>query len=115
VAATHFFGSQFFGGEFFFTRVEIIDTHDGERKRRHWEAQRRAKEELREQILAAFKGPLAPALEALASPGAQPIDERIDTEALLADLELWQSVREAAERHRAMLDEDDEEVVLLLI
>lgn len=107
-----------------------VDTHDGERKRKRWEDERKAKERLRNQIVAAFEqhtGELAPALEQVATPGHEPLIERIDYDALVADLELSRTVREAAraaglaramqlrlEAERSALETDDEEALLLL-
>lgn len=110
--------------------VQIIDTHDGERKRKRWEKERRAKEELREQILAAFEAELEPPeVVELARPGPEPIVERIDVDALFADLRLSQLVREAAsaagarklrelERaaaERAAREREDEDIAILLL
>lgn len=114
--------------------VVEIDTHDGERKRKRWEEERRAKERLRNQIVAAFEfhtGELAPALEQIAAPGPAPLVERVDLERLAADFELSKAVREAAraagwaraaqmrqeaERARqAALEADDEDALLLLM
>lgn len=51
--ATHFFGSAFFTGEFFFGQV-LVDTHDGgERKRRR--EFREDKERLHTQLESAFE------------------------------------------------------------
>lgn len=99
--------------------VPVIDTHDGERDKRYRQ-QKEAAERRREQIRRAIDGPdadiLVPALERVATPGPEPLIERVNMGELLAQVELWRAVREGArawgERERA-IDEDDEEVLLL--
>ncbi len=103
------------------TTVEVVDKHDGERKRRKWEEQRQAKERLREQIRQAIDGPdapiIAPALERIAQEGSEPLHARVDIGELVAQAELWRSVREAAmayaRREQAIADDDDEILMLL--
>lgn len=115
--------------------IQLIDTHDGERKRRRWEQERRAKEELRSQIRAALEYAagerLAPALEEISQPGPEPIAERVDLDALVADIELSRAVRAASAargqaavrdlgvareaRRLAALALDDEDIALLLL
>ena len=98
--------------------VVVIDTHDGERKRKRWKEQKDANERRREQIRLAIDGPdapiLVPALEALAEGGDAPLAERVQLGDLLAQVELWKAVREAAEKRARDLEDDDEEVILLL-
>lgn len=58
--STHFYGSDFFSGDFFGsapTPVVVYDTHDGERKRRRDEEQRKAVLRRRQQITDAFDPP----------------------------------------------------------
>lgn len=118
--ATHFFGSAFFGGEFFFAgTVVVVDTHDGARKRERWKKQKEERLLLREQIRRAIDGEafLAPALERIAEPGPEPLAERVDIAELVAQVELWRSVRLAAEKWGAeqrAIDDDDEDVLLLI-
>ena len=121
MAATHFYGSEFFGGEFFFgsTPIVVIDTHDGGRRRRRDEEFRQARIRLREQIRLAIDGPdadiLAPALETVAAKGSQPLEERVDISQLVAQVELLKAVERAAfARYRQEIDDDDEDVLLLI-
>lgn len=111
----NFYSGDFFGG-LFFGRIEVIDTHDGERKRRRYAEQKEAGERLRAQIRAAIEGPsapiLVPALERMAEAGAEPLEARVDIGELVAQVELWRAVREAAAK-AARDDEDDVEVLLL--
>lgn len=113
--------------------IEIIDTHDGGKREKEWERQRRAKEQLRAQITAALElhTEVAAPLERIAQPGPEPLEHRVDLNALLADIELSRAVRTAAAaqantrlrerqaaeyeaRRRAWIAQDDEEVLLLL-
>lgn len=101
--------------------VTVIDTHDGERKRKRHEEQRQARERLREQIRKAIDGPdapiIAPALERIAQEGVEPLHTRVDIGELVAQVELWKAVKEAAfayARREREIDDDDEEVLMLL-
>lgn len=58
--STHFYGSDFFSGDFFGSApppVVVYDTHDGERKRKRDEEQRQAVLRRRQQITDAFDPP----------------------------------------------------------
>lgn len=93
--STHFYGSDFYSGDFFGsapTPVIVIDTHDGERKRKRDEEQRQAVLRRRQQITDAFDPPRA-------SDAGAPIPG------------------ESASASRGIafdFDSDDEEIILLL-
>lgn len=99
------------------------DKHDGWYQKVYrdgeddFSSQKEAKERLREQIRLAVEGPdapvLVPALEGLSQEGPEPLEDRVDIGELVAQVELWKAVREAAEKS-AQLFMDDEEVLLLL-
>lgn len=126
--ATSFFGGAFFGGEFFNSSSTVTrDTHDGVWRQKTYRddsdqeegfrKKREERESLREQIRLAIEGPdapvLVPALEGLSQEGPEPLEDRVDIGELVAQVELWKAVREAAEKS-AQLFMDDEEVLLLL-
>ena len=104
------------------TVVSTVDYHDGGKKRdKRYQEQREAKERLREQIRQAIDGPdapiIVPALERIADAGSAPLAERVDIGELVAQAELWRSVREAAQAYAARerdIDDDDDEVLMLL-
>lgn len=107
------FNSSIFNNAVFNTNtgvVEIVDTHDGGKRDA---ARRSATERLREQIRLALEGPKHEQVEAvIESYEATPdVVESIDWNALLADLESVERIRQAA--LAAELEQDDEEVLLL--
>ena len=93
--------------------IVVIDTHDGEPRRKYYQRKREEVEELRQQIIWAFESKLGgpdfeEALEAVAAPGPAPVYERIDFELGLASQDMRAKLR-------VILDElEDEEVILLL-
>jgi len=99
--STHFYGSDFFSGDFFGsapTPVVVIDTHDGERKRKRDEEQRQAQERRREQLEVAFglRPPAAQSKEKLALAVPRP------------------DIAPIASVPSFDFDADDEEIILLL-
>ena len=81
--------------------IVVIDTHDGERKRRRDEEFKQARERLREQIRIAIDGPdapeLSPQLEAIAVESKAPLELRVDLDELVNQIALLNAVRQAAQ------------------
>ena len=87
--------------EFGVAAIVVIDTHDGERKRRRHKEFKEARERLRAQIRFAMDGPQAeeilPELERIAEPAPwKPIEQRVRFEDLLEEVGLVAQIREAA-------------------
>lgn len=129
MSATHFFGSAFFGGEFFAqsTPTVIIDTHDGFKKRRRSEEEaeefRKRGERLRADIVEAIDGKPAVEAQIAALPEIAPyvepqlsdsqwkaLTERIAYEQLLEDAIALARVERIIAEAR---EEDDIEGMLL--
>lgn len=103
--------------------VVVVDTHDGARKRKEWQARIDARNRLRGQIKEAggWPDPMADAIEEVLEPFAKPqladsapipLVDRIDwNELKVSVLEIEQEI--AAARQRAE-DEDDDDALLLL-
>ena len=117
---TGFFGGDFFGGGFFYPQSStVVDTHDGERRKRADKARderirrfRRDREHLRETILRAIEGP--PEIAAVVQPFVSDARD-IDFGALLVAAK---TLRALADWHEQALraaqdDEDDTEMLLL--
>lgn len=120
--ATHFFGSDFFGGEFFFAGAEVfVDTHDGADRRRDERIRRyrEDRESLRRIVREAVEGP--PEVRAVVAPfvaADEPVspDAHFDYAALEQAADALRALAEWALRvELARAAEDDDEDVLLLI
>lgn len=99
MANTHFFGSEFFAGEFFFSSTPrvVIDTHDGGDRKRYNEKRREAQARLRQQITDAVD-PAAAAERMRAALGS----ETVSVQTMLTAAPSFD------------FDADDDEIILLL-
>ena len=97
--------------------IVTVDTHDGVRKKRDWAKDRRARDELRRQIIEAIDGPEV--LEAVAEfikpqkadEAPKPIEQRFDFAGLLRDIERLEAVRALVLKRQQ--DEDDDELLMV--
>lgn len=97
--------------------VVVIDTHDGVRKKRDWARDRRARDELRRQIIEVIDGPeVREAVAEFIKPqkadeAPKPIEQRFDFAGLLRDIERLEAVRALVLKRQQ--DEDDDELLMV--
>lgn len=97
--------------------VTVVDTHDGLKKKADWTRDRRARNELRQQILDAIDGPeVREAVAEFIKPqkadeAPKPIEQRFDFAGLLRDIERLEAVRALVLKRQQ--DDDDDELLMV--
>ena len=107
--ATSFFNGAFFNGDFFFGSIPpvvvVVDRHDGQRKRKRYEARRAEQEELKKQIREGFYGP-----DPVEIPTVEETPLQTREKVYIADHEMASKLRQYEE-----LMADDEEAIIILL